>query len=66
MFAEHDKHYTSRSGKTSLATAVTNITIPVTKNNFGPSTRGRGVEKDENLRTYLMDSHGHGKTLNNY
>ena len=37
MFAECDKHYPSRSGQTSLATAVTNITKPVTKNNFGPS-----------------------------
>ena len=31
MFAEHDKHYPSRSGQTSLATAVTNITKPVTR-----------------------------------
>ena len=38
MFAERDKHYPSRSGQSSLATAVTNITKPVTKNNFGPST----------------------------
>ena len=38
MFAECDKHYPSRSRQTSLATAVTNITKPVTKNNFGPST----------------------------
>ena len=38
MFAERDKHYPSRSGKTSLVTAVTNITKPVTKINFGPST----------------------------
>ena len=38
MFAERDKHYPSRSGQTSLATAVANITKPVTKNNFGPST----------------------------
>ena len=38
MFAEHDKHYPSRSGQTSLTTAVANITKPVTKNNFGPST----------------------------
>ena len=36
-FAEHDKHYPSRSGQTSLATAVANITKPVKKNNFGPS-----------------------------
>ena len=34
-FAKCDKHYPSRSGQTSLATAVTK---PVTKNNFGPST----------------------------
>ena len=39
MLAERDKHYPSRSGQTSLATAVTNITKAVTKNNFGPSTR---------------------------
>ena len=38
MFAKRDKHYPSRSGQTSLvATAVANITKPVTKNNFGPS-----------------------------
>ena len=37
MFAKRDKHYPSRSGQTSLATAVTNITKPVTKNNFGSS-----------------------------
>ena len=29
MFAEHDKHHPSRSGQTSLATAVTNVTKPV-------------------------------------
>ena len=39
MFAERDKHYPSRFGQTSLATAGTNITKPLTKNNFGPSTR---------------------------
>ena len=37
MFAERDKHYPSRSGQTSLATAVAHFTKPVTKNNFGPS-----------------------------
>ena len=37
MFAERDKHYPSRSKQTSLATAVTNITKPVTKIYFGPS-----------------------------
>ena len=31
MFAERDKHYPSRFGQTSLATAITNITKPVTK-----------------------------------
>ena len=36
MLAEHDKHYPSRFGQTSLATARTNITKPCTKN-FGPS-----------------------------
>ena len=39
MFAEHDKHFPSRSGQASLATAVTNITKPVTTINFGPSTQ---------------------------
>ena len=42
MFAEGDntdKHYPIRSGQTSLSAAVTNITKPVTKNNFGPSTQ---------------------------
>ena len=38
MFAERDEHYPSRPGQTSVATAVTNITKPVTKNNFRPST----------------------------
>ena len=37
-FAKSDKHYPSRSGQTSLATAVTNFTKSVTKNNFGPRT----------------------------
>ena len=37
MFAERDNHYQSRSGQTSLATAVTNFTKPVTNINFGPS-----------------------------
>ena len=37
MFVERDKHYPRRSGQTSLATAVANITKHVTKNNFGPS-----------------------------
>ena len=38
MFTELDKHYPSRFGQTSLATAVTKFTKPVTKNYFGPST----------------------------
>ena len=38
MFAKGNKHYPSRSGQTSLATAVTKFTKPVTKNYFGPST----------------------------
>ena len=42
MISECDKHYPSRSGQTSLATAVPNITKPVTKNNFGPSTLRSG------------------------
>ena len=37
MFAERDKHYPNRSRQTGLATAVANITKPVTKNDFGPS-----------------------------
>ena len=39
MFAERDKHYPSRSRQTSLATAVTNFTKPVTNINFGPSRK---------------------------
>ena len=39
MFAERDKHYPSRSRQTSLATAVTNFTKPVTRINFGPSIK---------------------------
>ena len=38
MFAKRDKHYRSRSGQTSEATAVTNFTKPVTLINFWPST----------------------------
>ena len=38
MFAKCDKHFPSRSGQTSLATAVTNFTKPVGKINSGPST----------------------------
>ena len=38
MFVEHDKHYPSTSGQTSLTRAVTNFTKPVTKDNFRPST----------------------------
>ena len=38
MFVERDKHYPSSSGQASLATAITNITKPVTKIYFGPST----------------------------
>ena len=38
MFAKCDGHYPSRSGQTSLATAVTNFTKPVTKINFRPGT----------------------------
>ena len=38
MFAKRDNHYPRMSGQTSLATAVTNITKPITKINFGPST----------------------------
>ena len=38
MFAKRDKHYPSRFGQNSQATAITNFTKPVTKNNFGPIT----------------------------
>ena len=41
MFAKRDKHYPSRSGQTSLATAVINFTKPVTKINSGPSKSHR-------------------------
>ena len=37
LFAESDKQYPSKTGQTSLATAVTNFTKPVTKINFEPS-----------------------------
>ena len=43
MFAERDKHYPGRSGPTSLATAVTNITKSVTKINFWPSMSYLGL-----------------------
>ena len=46
MFSKRDKHYLSRSGQTSLATAVTNITKPVTKIDFGPSTMPTIVTTD--------------------
>ena len=49
MFAKRDKHYPSRSGQTSLATAVTNFTKPVTKINFGPS-----------CYNHLLVNHKHG------
>ena len=39
MSAERDEHNPSQSKQTSLATAVANITKPVTKNNFGPSAQ---------------------------
>ena len=45
MLAVSDKHYPSRSKQTSLATAVTNITKPVTKNNFGPSILAPNADK---------------------
>ena len=60
LFAKGDKHYPSRSGQTTLATAVTNITKPVTNNNFGPSTYSsltRLVKirlKNERFPTYDM------------
>ena len=37
-FAKCDNHYPSRSGQTSLATALTNFTKPVTRIYSGPST----------------------------
>ena len=61
MPAERDKHYPSRSGQTTLATAVTNITKPVTKTNFGSSIRKGwicGVDQSqmeaESIRSWLM------------
>ena len=56
MFAKRDKHYPSRSGQTSLATAVTDFTKPVTKINSGPSTcisKAKTLKKD--LESYLLD-----------
>ena len=38
MFTKRDEHYPSRSGQTSVATAVTDNTKPVIKINSGPST----------------------------
>ena len=38
IFPKRDKHYPSRSRQTSLATAVSNISKPVAKINFGPSS----------------------------
>ena len=43
MFAKRDKHYPSRFGKTSPATAKTKFTKPVTENNFGPSIDNDGI-----------------------
>ena len=37
MFANHDKHYPSRSEQIIQATPETNFTKPVTKIKFGPS-----------------------------
>ena len=56
MFAERDKHYPSRSGQTSLATAVTNITKPGTKNNFGPSTT-QGLLTAQMRRSFCCIEH---------
>ena len=44
MFAKCDKHCPSRSGQIILATAVTKLTKPVTKINFGPSISPRKIE----------------------
>ena len=43
MFAECDKHYPSRSGQTSLATAVANITKPRTSHFFDLCTTSQIV-----------------------
>ena len=51
MFAKCDKHYPSRSGQTSIATAVTNFTKPVTKINSGPSTH---TYREENYGRLLV------------
>ena len=47
MFAKRDKHYPSRSGQTSLATAVTNLNKNVTKIDFGP--RMSYISRSEHL-----------------
>ena len=52
MFAEHDKHYPSRSEQTSLSTAVANITKPVTKINFGPSIAQKRMLKGVVIRIF--------------
>ena len=59
-FAKRDKHYPNRFGLTSLATAGTNITKPVTKNNFGPSTfqvdwSDGGVHKSKNFADVIFE-----------
>ena len=59
MFAKRDKHYPSRSGQTSLATAVTNITKPVTKINFGPSTLMYGIFITAILLLSLLQGKGY-------
>ena len=46
MYAEHDKHYPSRSGQTSIATAVANITKPVTKIDSGPQYEVKRIHFD--------------------
>ena len=54
MFAQRDKHYPSRSGQTSLAAAVINITKPVTKNYLGPVYAHCGVGKGEGISLYIV------------
>ena len=52
MFAERDKHYPSRSGQTSLVTAVANITKPVTNINSGPSSSLLPTHRLQNYGSY--------------
>ena len=55
MFAKRDKHYPSRSGQTSLATAGMYFTITVSNIDFGPSIQSYpAVYAEEALAAFLI------------